>query len=491
MPDHRTTGPSPLPDTGALEHDLVTLLGRDQVMSSDADRRQHAQDRLPYGLFKGRSGELPGMLPSLVVRPADAAQLTALLRLAAKAGVAVVPRGEGSGVVGGAVPLGGEVVIDLTRLDGIVALNAEDAMVTVRAGMNGWAFEAALNAQGWTSGHLPQSIEISTVGGWAACRGAGQTSTRYGKIEDMVLGLKAILADGTEVEVRPLSRRSVGPSIRDVFVGCEGTLAIITELTLRIWRKPAVERGMVLAFPDICSALSAIRQTLQAELRPAVARVYDQAESLARGQGVAQLARKPILAILEFHGSARMVDLEAAMALDIAIAHGGELALDDAWQLWRAHRYVSLSRDWQARGYFMDTIEVTGLWSALPTMYAAMRAAALAICPEVHFAAHWSHAYAEGACQYMTLRLPPMPGAKGLALHAKLWEEIQSLTLDHGGSIAHHHGAGFFRNPWMGRELGSGGMHVLQLVKDALDPANMLNPGKLGLRGRQDAIRIE
>ncbi|EFG8200209.1 FAD-binding oxidoreductase, partial [Escherichia coli] len=384
------------------------------------------------------------------------------------------------GVLGGATPLAGGAVIDVCRMTGIVSINEIDRLVTVRAGMNGMAFERALNELGWTTGHLPQSIEISTVGGWAACRGAGQASTRYGKIEDIVVGLKAVLPNGELLEVRPVPRRSTGPSIRDLIVGSEGTLGVITELTLRIWRKPEVERGLVVGFPSLNNALAAMRDVLQAEIRPAVVRVYDDTESRQR-LSEQEHATAKILTILEFHGTKSAVEHEVNEAMRHISAMGGQVLSDAPWKHWRENRYKSLSKDWQDKNYYMDTIEVTGRWSALGAMYERMRAAAINIHPDVYFAAHWSHAYVEGACQYMTIRLPPMDQEAALPLHARLWDAIQSLTLELDGSIAHHHGAGFFRNKWMKRELGSAGLDVLQQVKNAIDPRNLFNPGKLGL----------
>lgn len=462
---------------------LVEIVGSAYVSHSQADLVKASSDRLPYGVFLARSDTFPGVLPALVVSPGHAEELAAVVRCLSSAKVPIVARGEGSGVLGGAVPLQeNSVILDTCRINQIVEINEIDRLVTVQAGMNGMAFEAALNAKGWTTGHLPQSIEISTVGGWAACRGAGQASTRYGKIEDMVVGLKAILPDGSQVEVRALPRRSTGPSIRDLIVGNEGTLAIITELTLRIWQLPEVEKGVVLAFPSVDAALTAMRRILQAELRPAVVRVYDETESRLRYEGIAGTEGRPILSILEFHGSADLASAEETAALRIVAQEGGRQIDNAPWQQWRAHRYTSLSKDWQSRNFYMDTIEVTGRWSTLPQMYDRMKAATLAIHPECYFAAHWSHAYVEGACQYMTVRLPPMPEAEGLRLHAKLWEAIQTLTLDLDGSIAHHHGVGFFRNAWMKREVGAAGMHLMQAVKDAIDPENLFNPGKLGFR---------
>jgi alkyldihydroxyacetonephosphate synthase len=308
-------------------------------------------------------------------------------------------------------------------------------------------------------------------------------------MEDIVLGLKAVLPDGRSIEVRPVARRSVGPSLIDLFVGSEGTLGIITELSLRIYRRPEAEHGVVLAFSNQDAALSAARRIMQAELRPQVVRIYDETESRERTNGIAVFERKPILAMLVFCGTRRVAAAEEEEALAICRDEGAEVAEDGPLQHWREVRYESYSGKWQAAGYFMDTIEVCAPWSSLPRLYETCRAAALAICPEMHFGAHWSHVYPEGACQYMTIRLPPMPDAQGLAFHARLWDALESATLDCGGTIAHHHGAGVFRNPWLRRELGTG-MDVLQAIKDALDPDNRLNPGKLGLRPAPGAAEV-
>ncbi|MBY0295067.1 MAG: FAD-binding oxidoreductase [Methylobacterium sp.] len=470
--------------------EAVRALVGDGHVATDRDTLvRYARDRLPFGIFKARSGGLPGTVPRAVVRPASAEEVAEVVRLAARDGHRIIPFGLGSGVLGGTTPLGGEVMLDLTRLDRLIALDEVNGLATVEAGMNGGAFEAALNARGWTSGHLPQSIHISTVGGWAACRGGGQASSRYGKIEDIVVGLKAVLPDGRPLVVRPVPRRSVGPSLIDLFVGSEGTLGIITELTLRIWRRPEVETGHVLAFPGLEAAWNAARRIMQAEIRPLVLRLYDPVESRERAAGLAEFDGHPVMGILMFSGTAALAAAERDAALSLAAEEGAVETGDAPYRHWQENRYLSYSAKWQEAGYFMDTIEVCAPWSALPALYARAREAALAICPGMHFGAHWSHAYADGSCQYMTIRLPPMPDAEGLALHARLWDAIEGITLEEGGTLAHHHGAGLFRNPYLRRELGTG-LDVLQAIKDALDPDNRLNPGKLGLRPAPGAIEV-
>ena len=474
--------PAGAPDTDDnLALAFAGVVGAEHVVSEVDALRPYAHDRLPYANFRARTGALAGVLPSLALRPANAEELAEIVRIAGERKTRLIPFGNGSGVLGGAIPLAGEVTVDLRRLDQLVSIDAENGMATVEAGMNGAAFEAALNAKGYTCGHYPQSIEISTVGGWAACRGGGQASSRYGKIEDMVLGLKAVLPDGSSLEIRPVPRRSAGPSVRDLLVGSEGTLGIITELTLRIWKKPEIEHDVALAFPSLKAAWGAAREIMQAELRPAVVRIYDEAESKERTAGLDVFGDLPVLAILVFSGLKRLADTERDLALEIVARHGGAIAPDRPAEEWRKNRYAVLSTKWQDAGYYNDTIEVTGNWSAIPAMYEMMREAVRAIDERAHFGAHWSHVYAEGACQYMTVRLPPMEQDEALPKHRAIWDALQRLAVQHDGAIAHHHGIGVFRNPWLARELG-GAMPVLQKIKDALDPDNLMNPGKLGLR---------
>jgi alkyldihydroxyacetonephosphate synthase len=346
--------------------------------------------------------------------------------------------------------------------------------------MNGGQFEAALNARGYTCHHLPQSLHMSTVGGWAACRSAGQSSTRYGKIEDMILGMEVVLPDGTLFNVRPAARRAVGPGVQDLFVGAEGVFGIITELTLRVWRLPEARHGAVVAFPSVEAGLQAIREVMQLELRPAVARLYDDEESRQRTGSEGAFAERPVLAILEFCGPARLAALERDLSLDICAAAGGIQTDDGPYRNWLQHRYTSYSTPWQARDYFNDTIEITGRWSALAAMDQSMRAVVRALAPEAHFSMHWSHFYADGACQYMTLRLPPMPDEQALRIMGQAWDAVMHECHRLGGSMSHHHGVGLFRAPWMRAEHGAA-FDVLRALKQHLDPGSLFLPGKLGL----------
>lgn len=460
--------------------DLTSLLGAVHVRTEFPVLFSYARDRLPWGTFNLRDGRLPGALPSVVIAPGSHDEVREAVRIAVRHGCPMIPFGAGSGVLGGTIPLGGEIVVDLKRLNRIEVLHETDAMVTVQAGMHGGEFERQLNDRGFICGHYPQSLNMSTVGGWVACRGAGQASTRYGKIEDMVLGLRAVLPTGEELEVRAAPHRAVGPGLKDLLVGSEGTLGAITSVTLRVWPAPAEKRPLVLAFPTLAAAIETGRRILQAELRPAVFRVYDDTESKARANGDPLYSRLPILSMYEFHGDPRLVSVESDMAMEIAHSQGAEAGGRAPFDHWLESRYESYSARWQTDGYFMDTVEISAPWSRALPMYESMRLAVRTIDPAIYFGTHWSHAYAEGVCQYMTMRLPPMPTSRGLELHERVWDCLQSLCLEQGGSISHHHGIGLFRGKWFRRELGSG-HGVFASIKRAVDPHNLFNPGKLGL----------
>jgi alkyldihydroxyacetonephosphate synthase len=238
----------------------------------------------------------------------------------------------------------------------------------------------------------------------------------------------------------------------------------------------------VAAFPNVQAGLDALRFMMQRELRPAVARLYDEVESLHRTRGQAPFDTHPILAIFEFSGMNELATVERDLAIDIIGHRGGRLlAGSDLYDEWLANRFGSLSTGWQARDHYVDTMEIVASWRALPRLYDDIRAAVRALSPDFYFGAHWSHVYPEGACQYMTVRLPPLPEDEALSLLRRAWNQAQEICLAAGGSIAHHHGIGLFRGTWFRRQLGATGWQLLEDLKTLVDPGNLLVPGKLGL----------
>ena len=246
------------PRSETLVQDLRDLVGDDAVIADADGLERYAADTYWKALAAQASGSPLG-LPDVAVLPADEAGVAAVLRFANERGLPVVPRGGGSGSQGGAVPVGGGILLDLTRLDRIVEVDEESLTVTAEAGVNGEVLERALNERGLMLPHYPASVDLATVGGYVAARGSGVLSTRYGKIEDLVLSLRVALADGTVIETVAVPRHAVGPELTQLFVGSEGTLGVVTRATLQLAPLPAARRFEAVSFASVPEGIATVR----------------------------------------------------------------------------------------------------------------------------------------------------------------------------------------------------------------------------------------
>jgi alkyldihydroxyacetonephosphate synthase len=414
---------------------------------------------------------------SVVARPASAAEVAAVLALCNEARVPVTAAAGRSGVCGASVPVFGGVLLDLTGIEGIVEVDATSMVVDVRAGTFGDVFEDQLREQhGVTAGHWPQSIALSTVGGWLACRGAGQLSTRYGKIEDIVSGLDVVLADGSRLTTGGAPRAAVGPDLTQLFVGSEGTLGVIVGARLRLHPLPPAEGRAAYAFPTFAAGLDAMRRIVQRGARPAVLRLYDAIEAdRSYHTGDAHL-----LLVLD-EGDAHVVDATMRIVAEECVeADEADVALVQQW--WEHRNDVSALEALISREYVVDTMEVSGTWSVLPAVYERATAAIREVEHTLVASAHQSHSYTDGACLYFTFAGKPAPADRERYYRAA-WEAGQQAVLAAGGTLSHHHGVGLNRARFVAGALGPA-LSVLESVKHALDPNGILNPGKLGLPSR-------
>jgi alkyldihydroxyacetonephosphate synthase len=445
------------------------------VDDSNEGRVDAGRDWWPLSVVWAVEGVNPA-LPAAVARPGDARQVADVLRLCHDQRVPVTPVAGRSGVCGGSVPIFGGIALDLTGLDGIKAVDDTSLLVDVRAGTPGAGFEETLRRDhDLTLGHWPQSIDLSTVGGWIACRGAGQYSTRYGKIEDMVVGLEVALADGRLVHLGGTApRTATGPDLIPLFVGSEGTLGVVTEARLRVHPRPPDERRAVFGFPDFTAGLDACRSILRRGATPAVLRLYDPVEA-ARAFG--QESRAVLIVIDEGDSTLIQSVLEV---VEKECARGGATPLDTALAgRWLEHRNQLPPLESLVRGGIVaDTIEVAASWAALPGIYRDAVQALSALDGTLAASAHQSHAYVDGACLYFTFAGRPPSDPE--AYYRQAFDTVMGVTSRAGGTLSHHHGIGLNRSPYMRSYLGVG-FDVLVAVKAALDPAGILNPGKLGL----------
>jgi alkyldihydroxyacetonephosphate synthase len=474
------------------------------------DTHSASRDCWPGGTleFWQRTGRSPR--PSQVFWPESEEQVLRVLQAASAQTIPVVPYGMGSGVCGGARGREGSWVLDTKRLNRIEPVDEEAWTIRVGAGVNGQELEDRLAARGFTLGHSPSSISCSSVGGWAAARSAGQFSSRYGVFEDMVLGLTAV-TPGRGI-LRIGLHGDDDPALLPLLLGSEGTLAVITEVTLRVWRSPEARWLRGYRFRTVDDALDAVRRLMQGELWPSVVRIYDPVDTRIGGRtkpkrsrdqaffdgwlkAVADLppVRRRTLALpLRLPGVLNalfeqlasgclvIVGWEGRAATVEALSTAGQAILEERGedlgsapgQRWYDSRHAVSYKLMPVfeRGGFADTMEIAARWSVLPGAYAAVREA---VRDHAVVLAHMSHVYPEGGSIYFSFA-----GRGDRSTYEAVWRLAQQAALDAGASISHHHGIGSLKMRWASAEVGAAVEGWVQ-TRDALDPMGVLNPGRL------------
>lgn len=457
---------------------LRRQLGEDKVSTQPDALRAHSKDAWPLAA-KWSDDEARAHLPACVVQPADAAQVSEAVRIAVAHGRAVVPYGAGSGVTGAAVPAAGAVVVDLRAMNAIVALDEANLMVTVGPGVIGGELELWLNARGYTLGHYPQSLHLASLGGLVSTRSTGTFSSKYGGIEDLLLGLDAVLPDGETVSFRPVPRAATGPNLAQLFVGAEGAFGLVTQVSVRVF--PKAERLALAgyAFPDLESATRALREAYGRHIRAAVLRLYDAIEAEGLYRRVGDNLGKPLL-ITGHEGVSEIVEAERNVLAEIAVRHGATPLGEAIGLAWEAHRFdaswLTIGNEGPTR--MADAIEVAASWDALVPLYETLIETVGPLCAKAM--GHYSHFYTTGACLYFIFFVEGADAAQTRARYGEVWSQVMDKVLAAGGTIGHHHGVGLARASHLRAELGSG-YALLERVKHAIDPAGLMNPGKFGL----------
>jgi alkyldihydroxyacetonephosphate synthase len=453
------------------------IVGDGHFSQREGDLISYSLDYWLYGVFLSQKGDLPA-LPSAVVSPASTDQIHEIVRCASEYKVPITPFGGGSGVLGGAIPLNGSIVLNLQRMSRFLNLDETSLVAEFEAGIMGANLERELNHRGYSAGNIPQSLFCSTLGGWISTRAAGQFSTKYGKIEDMVLGMEVVLSDGNLLNIKPVPRRSVGPSLKDLFLGGEGTLGIVTKATLSVHPLSELTIKQSFVFPSIEIALDVVRRILSAEARPAVVRIFDEAES---ERYFPKLGRR-VTTIFLSEGESEYTALDGKVIRRISRENGGKACGEEPVNIWLKKRFdIGLGPVLMQHGGVVDTIEVSALFKDSAKLYRDMVASMKAIEGVLEVSGHYSHFYREGACLYVTFAgIPKDP----LQYYQDTWNAAMEATFKNNGSISHHHGVGLWRMQYMEQELGASGVKLLKSIKNALDPDGILNRGKL-VNGRR------
>jgi alkyldihydroxyacetonephosphate synthase len=495
-----------LPDpqlSGKLVERLASAVGSpDRVRQDRVTRVAHAAGKGYVDLIRVRAGRLRDA-PDAVLYPETTAEVAAVLALCADAGIAVVPFGGGTSVVGGVEPVRGSfdglISLDLGRMK-IVEVDSRSLTAKLGPGLRGPRVEEELSRSGVTLGHFPQSWEFASVGGWVATRSAGQASTGFGKIEEMVAGLECVSPSG-EIDVKPFPASAAGPQLRELLVGSEGTLGVITETTLKVHPFPRERRYEGWMFKGFAEGGDAFRQLEQGGAAPDIARLSDEAEtaltlqlagrSLPQRAGGAYVKARGFeggcLAILGFEGNSTAVRRRRAQAAGIMRSAGALSLGSRPGRAWARTRYDGpyLRDALLDNCMLVETLETAGQWSGLMDLYVAVRedirSALVARGTPPLVMCHISHLYPNGASLYFTFIAAQEEGAE-----FEQWRAAKSAAMDAivaaNGTITHHHAVGRDHAPWLSREIGNLGVDLLRAMKARLDPAGIMNPGKLVTR---------
>jgi alkyldihydroxyacetonephosphate synthase len=486
-------GPSDLHDgasnQGELSKDteraLEQVLGDGQVRTDLETRWGHTRGYSTPDLLRHRAGDTSDM-PDAVVYPGSHDDVQALLTTCAEHHIAVVPYAGGTSVVGGLAPrregFAAVIAVDLRRLDRLLAVDDVSRTATIEAGVRGPAAEALLAEHGYTLGHFPQSYEGASIGGYAATRSSGQSSAGYGRFDQMVVGLTLATPRGTiELGRAPLS--AAGPDLRQLVLGSEGSLGIITSVVLRVRPRPVERIFEGWRFASFEAGLAAIRRLAQDGPLPTVIRLSDEAETAVNlaDPDVLGGGTGGVLAICGFEGTRTAV--RRAEVAGLLASSGGEALGEGPGETWRQGRYRApyLRDPLLDEGALVETLETAGFWSALPGLKAAVTEALVKALSDQGtpplVLCHVSHVYETGASLYFTVisAQTDEPIAQWRTAKAAASAAIAVA----GGTITHHHGVGTDHRDAYQAEVGPLAIEALQAVKRVLDPAGILNPGIL------------
>jgi len=485
------------------------ILGAERVLGDPFERAFHALGKSYHDLLKLRAGDL-STAPDAVLYPRSAEEVLSVLQAASELGVAVVPFGGGTSVVGGVTATPGKfksvATLDLSGMDRLIEIDPVSLTATFEAGIYGPALEKALAAKGFTLGHYPQSFEFSTLGGWIAHRGAGQGSRGYGRSENWLVGAKLATPRGV-LSVGGFPSSAAGPQLVDLALGSEGAFGVVTEATIRIRPVPAVRDYRGYLFRDFESGTAAIREAVQSGVAATMLRLSDAAETkfyrafgaVGKKRGLSDRLAQMVLdsrgfddkacaLIAGVEGSAAEVEAGRKAFAAIAKKHRAMALGEGQGKRWLAGRFHGpyLRDPMMERGAGVDTLETATRWSNIETLRVAVRDALDKAIRETAprdgahgvVQCHISHSYPDGASLYFTYLFP-----RALEREVEQWRAIKTAASDaivaHGGTISHHHGVGEDHLPWMAAEKGALGIDVLRAVKMALDPKGVMNPGKL------------
>jgi alkyldihydroxyacetonephosphate synthase len=495
--------------SAAFVSELAAIVGEGFFSTSDHDRVVHTFGKSIRDLIRVRASAF-ARTPDVVVYPADEAEVKAIVDAAVAADAVIIPFGGGSNIVGALEPLGTEtrtvISLDLGRLDRVLEIDEASGLARIQAGGQGPDIEAQLVAKGWTLGHFPDSFTHSTLGGWVATRSSGMQSDKYGDIADITKGLRVVRPDGVLV-IRPIPSASTGPSVREMIIGSEGRLGVITEVTVQVHRIPAKRDIYAYFFPNWETGLKAMAEIAESDAAPSVTRISDAREtgfSLAtskESKGFDKWKQETMLPFLlkrkgwknlddmclsfiGYEGTEEHAKRQKAIVEAIIKKHNGFVGAGTGpGVLYDQKKFdTPYLRDFLLdRGAAADVSETSAPWSKLLNVYNKTYEAANNAYAELGIKgwimAHMSHSYHSGACLYFTFAFKH--GDEPLKQYDVVKSAIQQAFIDADATISHHHGVGLEHAPWLEQDISASGFNVMQGLFESADPKSNFNPGKI------------
>jgi alkyldihydroxyacetonephosphate synthase len=489
--------------------ELADAVGADNAVQDDLDRIVHTYGKSARDLLRIRVGDIP-RVPDVVVYPGDEAEVQLVVDRAVAADAVIIPYGGGSNISGSLHAPEDEtrpvISLDLGRLDQVIDIDEESGLARVQAGVQGPDLEEQLGARGWTLGHFPDSFTHSTLGGWVATRSSGMQSDKYGDISDIARGMRVVMP-GKVLQVRPLPHTSTGPSVREMVLGSEGRLGVITEVTVQVHRIPEVRLILGYLFPSWEAGLAAMHDISTSDAHPSITRVSDAKETAfsfatrrkSSRVSISSLISKGLMKVLQrrgwkldevclsfigYEGGKPHVARQKAIVKDIVGRHGGIVVGKGPGELYDQKKFdTPYIRDFLLdRGAIGDVSETAAPWSKLLPLYTNVLAAAEKVFAHLGVSGwimcHLSHSYHSGACLYFTFAFKH-DGVDPLGQYEQLKNAIQQAFVDSAGTLSHHHAVGTEHAAWLEQDISAPGVHMIDGLFMAMDPGRNFNPGKI------------
>ncbi|HJY45795.1 MAG TPA: FAD-binding oxidoreductase, partial [Propionibacteriaceae bacterium] len=480
--------------------ELAEAVGAENVAQDDLDRIVHTYGKSARDLLRIRTGDIP-RVPDVVVYPGNEAEVQLIVDRAVAADAVIIPYGGGSNISGSLHAPEDEtrpvISVDLGRLNQVIDIDEDSGLARIQAGTQGPDLEEQLGARGWTLGHFPDSFTHSTLGGWVATRSSGMQSDKYGDISDIARGMRVVMP-GKVLEIRPLPHTSTGPSVREMVLGSEGRLGVITEVTVQVHRIPEVRLILGYLFPSWEASLAAMHDISTSDAHPSITRVSDAKETAfsfatrkkSNRVSISSLISKGMMKVLQrrgwkldevclsfigYEGGKAHVARQKAIVKDIVGRHGGIVVGKGPGELYDQKKFdTPYIRDFLLdRGAIGDVSETAAPWSKLLPLYTNVLAAAEKVYAHLGVTGwimcHLSHSYHSGACLYFTFAFKH-DGVDPLGQYEPLKNAIQQAFVDSGGTLSHHHAVGTEHAAWLEQDISAPGVHMIDGLFTAMDP---------------------